>query len=230
MLIIDSKLREFEKEKLKELGFDLFEIPQNPDLYYEISSHPDIHFCKIQNTLFSSKNINLNNSIKGNTFPNGKYPKDIPYNLCNIGNYVVHNFKYTDSKLLDYIEKNNLEKIQINQGYSKCSIAVIDEKSAIVTNEKIAKELEKYNIKVLLLPYSVQKNIKLYKNENKEYSEMFGFIGGIISRIDDYIFVSGDLKNIDKDNKIQDFILERNLKIIDFPNKDLIDYGGIIQV
>ena len=58
---------------------------------------------------------------------------------------------------------------------------------------------------------------------------MHGFIGGCISRIDDYIFISGDLNKIDYDNRIKNFIIQRNLKIIDFPNIDIIDYGGIVN-
>ena len=57
---------------------------------------------------------------------------------------------------------------------------------------------------------------------------MTGFIGGVISRIDNYIFISGDLNFIDSDKKIRNFIEQRNLTIIDFPKKDIIDYGGII--
>lgn len=230
MLIIDSKMRSFEKQKLKELGYSLYELPYNKNLYYEISSHPDIHCCKVLDKLFISPNLEIPNSILGNTTLHANYPLDVPYNICILGNKAIHNLKYTDSKILKYLDENNFEKININQGYSKCSIAVIDENSVIVTNEQIAKKLLENNINVLCLPYSTQKNIKLYKNENLEYSNMNGFIGGCISRIDNFVFISGDLNYIDKDNKIRNFIVERNLKIIDFPNEDIIDYGGIIKI
>jgi len=230
MLIIDSRMRNFEKQKLKELGYSLFEINSNQNLYYEISSHPDIHCCKILEQLFVSPDLNIQNAVIGNTTLAENYPLDVPYNICILGNKSIHNFKYTDSKILEYLNENHFQKIQINQGYSKCSIAVIDENSVIVTNEQIAKKLLEYNINVLCLPYSTQKNIKLYKNDNLEYSDMNGFIGGCISRIDDIVFVSGDLNYIDTKNKIRDFILERNLKIINFTGKDIIDYGGIIQI
>jgi len=230
MLIIDSRMRNLEKERLKELGYSLYEINHNKNLYYEISCHPDIHCCKISDKLFVCPNLNIQNSITGNTRLNSNYPFDVPYNVCILGNKAIHNFKYTDSKLLDFLNKNNFEKVEINQGYSKCSIAVIDENSVIVTNEKISKTLSDNNIDVLCLPYSTQKNIKLYKNEKLEYSDMNGFIGGCISRIDDFVFISGDLNYIDTENKIRNFILEKNLKIIDFPSQNIIDYGGIIQI
>ena len=59
---------------------------------------------------------------------------------------------------------------------------------------------------------------------------MDGFIGGAISRIENNIFISGDLRKIDNDNKIRNFIKERNLNIISFDNLEVIDYGGIIEI
>lgn len=230
MLIIDSKMRNIEKEKLKSIGYELYEIYSNPNLYFEISSHVDIHCVKIDNYIIGDKSINYTNMIYGDSILANKYPFDIPYNICIIGNYAIHNFKYTDTKILEILEKENFIKINVKQGYSKCSIAIIDEKSVIVTDSSIAQILKEYNFNVLLLPENINQNIHLYKNSNLEYSTMHGFIGGCISRIDDYIFISGDLNKIDFDNKIKNFIENRNLKIIDFPNLDVIDYGGILKI
>ena len=231
MLIIDSRMRDFEKNKLRKLGYNFYEIKQNTNLYYEISGHVDIHCCKILNNLVVDNTmIGIPNSNFGNSILESKYPYDIPYNVCILGNIAIHNFKYTDKKILEILEKNNFKKIHINQGYSKCYIAVIDEKSVIVTDKKIADILKNYDIEVLLLAENTNKNIHLLKNEKHEYSSMNGFIGGVISRIDNIIFVSGDLNYIDNKNIIRDFIEKRNLKIIDFPNTDIIDFGGIIKI
>lgn len=229
MVIIDSRMRNFEKNKLKSLGYELFEIKPNPKLYYEISGHVDIHCAKIKDFIISNPSIQIPNAILGNSILDNKYPLDIPYNICIVGNLAIHNFQYTDQEILKILEKFNYTKIQIKQGYSKCSIAVIDEKSAIVTDKKIAKILEEYNIDVLLLPENIIKNIHLYKNSALDYSGMNGFIGGCISRIDNFVFVSGDLNKIDPSGTIRNFITCRNLNIIDFPGYDIIDYGGILK-
>ncbi|MBP3596807.1 MAG: hypothetical protein J6J60_05370 [Clostridia bacterium] len=229
MIIIDSRMRDFEKNKLKELGYELYEIKPNNNLYYEISAHVDIHCCKILNNLIVDNSINIPNTTLGDTVLTSKYPNDIPYNVCIVGNKAIHNFKYTNNKILDILEKNNFEKIHINQGYSKCSIAVIDENSVIVTDKKIFEILHSYNINVLLVDENINQNIHLFKNEYFEYSSMHGFIGGAFSRIGEYIFISGDLNIIDSENKIRNFIEKKNLKIIDFPNSDIIDYGGVLE-
>lgn len=57
-----------------------------------------------------------------------------------------------------------------------------------------------------------------------------GFIGGVITRIEDSIIVTGDLRKIDIDDKIREFIERKNLKIIDFKDLDVIDYGGILEI
>jgi len=59
---------------------------------------------------------------------------------------------------------------------------------------------------------------------------MNGFIGGTMTRLGDAIFITGDLRKIDPNHKIEEYILSRKLKIIDFKGYDVIDYGGIIEV
>lgn len=120
-----------------------------------------------------------------------------------------------------------MEKIQISQGYSNCSIAVIDENAVIVSDKKIAETLEQHGVDVLYLDYIP--DIKLLDGKNN-YSKMNGFIGGTIVRIEDKIIVFGDLSKIDRDNKILNFIRKYNFEIFDFADFDVIDYGGILVV
>lgn len=126
---------------------------------------------------------------------------------------------------MEFIEKQNLQKIQIAQGYSNCSIAVIRENAVIVADKTIAETLKKYNIDVLYLDDLPE--IKLL-NEKNEYSQMKGFIGGAMAQIENKIVVFGDLKRIDKNNKIRNFIQKYHLEIVDFSGLDVMDYGGII--
>ncbi len=156
-----------------------------------------------------------------------QYPDDAKYNVCQIGNKVIHNFKFTDTKILEYIEKENLQKIQISQGYANCSIAVINQNAAIVTDSKIAEILRNDGIEILCLDYLP--DIKLLNAQN-EFSQMKGFIGGAMARIEDKMIVFGDLKKIDKEGKIKDFIQKVHLEIVDFEGLDVIDYGGMVEI
>ena len=232
-LIIDERMRTIEKEKLKELGYELIEMKHSQNVYQEISAHVDIFTCKIGEKLivepsqYENIKSKLDNNIEqGNESVQSKYPSDIKYNICIMGQKALHNFEYTDSKIKQELINLGYELINTSQGYTNCSIAVIDDKSAIVTDKGLYKILQKYNIDVLYLEY--EPDIKLF--DNNKYSNKKGFIGGAISRIGNEIIIFGDLKKIDQDNKIRNFITNKNLNIIEFKNLDVIDYGGIVEL
>ena len=208
-VIIDNRMRQIEKQKLQNMGFEIIEVQTNPNVYTEISSHVDISVCKIENEIIVEPTQNMNN------ISNKIY-----------GKKAIHNLKYTDEILKKELINKGFELINTTQGYTNCSIAVINDKSAIVTDKGLNKILQKHGIETLYLNNEL--NIKLL-NGNK-YSNKKGFIGGCISRIGNKIMVFGELEKIDPENKIRKFIQERNLEIIDFNGLDIIDYGGLIEV
>lgn len=234
-LIIDERMREIEKQTLQRLGYELIEIKKSTKIYSEISSHVDIFACKVNNKIIAEKHVYdiLKNKLKkyiiiqGNSVIQNVYPKDINYNVCIVGNKAIHNFKYTDSKIVQELKKNNFELINVKQGYSNCSIAVIDENSIILNDKGLYNSLNDSGLNILFLDY--MPDIKLL-NENGKYSEMNGFIGGAIARIDNNIVVFGDLNKVDNKSYIRKIIEKKNLNIIDFSGLDVIDYGGIIEV
>ena len=235
-IVIDSRMRKVEKEYLNSLGYRVINVQTNKNLYDEISSHVDIFGCKIKDKVVLEPSVykylkeekyDLKNVICGENKVGLKYPLDVLYNVCCIGENVIHNFKYTDEKILEIIQKEKLNMIDINQGYSNCSIAVIDDKCVIVTDRKIAEKLIENDIDVLLLEDSL--DIKLLKNDGN-YSKMNGFIGGCIARIENKIIIFGDISKIDKEKKIRNFIQSRNLEIVYFKGLDVIDYGGVLVI
>ncbi len=236
-ILIDCRMRNIEKNMLKYLGYKLISINKSQNVYPEISSHVDIFTTKIgdnlivekskyEDLLFLIKNSEYN-IISGKEKVGINYPEDIKYNVCIVGKYAIHNFKYTDKNVLRLLKDNGYELINVEQGYSNCSIAVIDDNSVITSDKKIAEKLKANNISVLLLDYVP--DIKL-KDEYNNYSNMTGFIGGAIGRIGNSIIIFGDLNKIDKEEKIRKFITDRKLKIIDFKGLDVIDYGGILEL
>ena len=235
-LLIDERMRKIEKQALRNLGYELIEIKKSDSVYPEISSHVDIFACKVKDKIIIEKSAykmlknKLNNDenilISGKTMISYDYPNDIKYNVCIVGNKAIHNFKHTDSKITQELKKNNFEIINVIQGYSNCSIAVIDEKSIILSDRGLYNNLKNSGLDILFLDYIP--DIKLF-DENGEYSQKKGFIGGAISRIDENVVVFGDLDKIDYYGNIRNFIESRNLKIIDFEVLDVIDYGGVIE-
>ena len=150
-IIVDSRMRNVEKNTLKYLGYKLIELKKSNNVYAEISSHVDIFTTKINDTLVveKSKFENLDFLLKNSQYNviSGKeevglhYPDDIKYNVCIVGNYAIHNFKYTDKTVLKKLKESGYELINVEQGYTNCSIAVIDNTSVITTDKKIAEKL-----------------------------------------------------------------------------------------
>lgn len=225
-IIIDSRMRKIEKEYLSQYG-DLIELPYQSSVYDEISSHPDIFFCKINNQIFQAPNLKLENKLKtkqGSNSVGAQYPEDIKYNICQIGKRVIHNFKYTDPAVAKYIDSTGIQKINIKQGYSKCSISVTSENSCITSDEGICETLKRKNIDVLLLGNT---NIRLL-DKNGLQTKMSGFIGGATAVIEDKFIIFGDSNKISNKASLIEHLNNHNLKLVDFKNLEIIDYGSII--
>ena len=225
-IIIDSRMRNEEKEYLKKYG-ELIEIECQDCVYDEISAHPDIFFCKINDQIFQAPNLKLEKQLKtqkGSSSVGKQYPDDVKYNICQIGKKIIHNFKYTDSLVNDYINSIGLEKINIKQGYTKCSIAVTSENSCITSDEGIYKTLQKESIDVLLL----RDEIIHLQDKNKNITNMSGFIGGSSCIIDNKFILFGDSNKLKSKEQLVDFLNKQKLELIDFKNLEIIDYGGVI--
>ena len=238
-IIIDSRMRNIEKKCLESLGYKLVELPRSNDVYEEISSHTDIFVSKIGKNVIVEPSIYelvLNECgskksdiqiIKGDIKIKHNYPFDVPYNVCIIGSYAIHNFKFTSRSILEILKKEKYNLINVNQGYTNCSIAIIDKNGIIINDNGLDNSLPKKDFEILLVERDL--DIKLLMNNGK-YSSKKGFIGGCISRIDDKIIVFGDLNRIDRNGKIRNFIKNRRLEIIEFEGLDVIDYGGVLII
>ena len=245
-IFVDNKIRDIELKYLKALEYQVIFIPTNNKTYEEISSHTDIHVCKIKDKVIVSVEIYkyletkyFNNNIfldlktkiiKGSSNVLNKYPLDVKYNIFNFKDYVFHNFNYSDKICLELISKYKLNLVNINQGYSNCTSVNIMDKLCITSDLGIYNKV-KTNFKSIDIIYIDKDkcNIKLIKN-NGQYSKMQGFIGGCMSYSDRKLIIFGDSKNIYNFNIIKQKLDELNVEIVDFKGMDLIDYGKIIEV
>lgn len=213
-LIIDSRIREEEYKYLNNY-FNVIKLPLTDDVYEEISGHSDIFYCKINNQIIAAPNAKvLEKDFKlGRIKVQKKYPLDVPYNACQVGERIIGS-KYLDDSIVP--------DIVVKQGYVKCSIAVTSDKSCITTEKKIAEVLNKNNIDAL---YIEENNIKLLKKD-KSISNMHGFIGGASLVFDNKFVLFGDINMLKNKDKILEYIYKYNLELVDFKGLDVYDYGG----
>ena len=213
-LIIDSRIRDVEYNYLSKF-FNVIKLPLSNNVYEEISGHSDIFYTKINNQVIVAPNAEIMEQqfILGKEKVGKEYPKDVLYNVCQIGNRIIGS-KYTD--------KSIKPDIIVKQGYVKCSIAVTSNNSCITSDKGIAKVLESNNIDVL---YIEENNINLLKKDGSA-STMKGFIGGASLVFDNKFVLFGDSDNLSNKDKIIQHLDKYNLELVDFKGLDIYDYGG----
>ena len=232
LALIDKRATSNMKTSLNNKNIKILETTDCSNTYDAIKYHPDISICKLNDNniivapnvyeyykeLLTKYNFNV---IKGNSIISSKYPHNIQYNVCIFGKYAIHNFKYTDKLILDYLDKNNYIKINTNQGYSKCSTCIVDENSIITSDEGIFNAVKKYDIDCLLIQTG---HIYLFELN-------YGFIGGCSGLISkDELAFFGDITSHPDYDKILDFVSSKNKKLVCLSNEKLLDLGSIIPL
>ena len=231
-VIIDGRVNTDIKKNLKDLGVNIIPTIECKEVSKPVSYHPDIVLHPINhNTLIIAPNvfdyyeeilygmgIRL---IEGETQLGKSYPMDIAYNVGRIGNFAIHNLKYMDEKLRFYLKKEGLEFIDIKQGYTKCSMAIVDENSIITSDYPIYKKLKNLGFNLLLIKPGY---IKLE-------GHIYGFVGGTCGNLSkEEIIFSGKFVDHPEREKILYFIEKRNKKIIWLTNDNIQDIGTIISL
>lgn len=231
-IIIDKRADQETINNLKKLNLNIIFTIKCEEVQEPISCHPDIQLHPINNELiivapnvfehynkiFKKTNIKL---IKGETTLGYNYPMDIPYNIGRIGNFAIHNSKYTDELTKYYLKKEGIELIDVKQGYSKCSLGIIGKNSAITSDQTIYEKLKNKNIDILLVK-------KGYINLD---GYNYGFIGGSMGNIDnENILITGELKTHIDGDKINKFIKNKNKKIIELKKDKIEDLGSLIPL
>lgn len=213
-LLIDERIRKIEYDFLARY-FYVIKIPLSNCVYDEISGHSDIFYCSVKDKIICAPNspIIKNSFILGNSEVKSKYPEDIGYNACQIGENIIGS-KYTDNT----INPN----IIVKQGYTKCSVAVTGHNSCITADKEIYEKLKNKGIEVCLIE---EHNIKLLNRYGKP-TNMQGFIGGASFVFDNKFVLFGDIEKLESKEKITDHLRKHNLELIDFKGLEVYDYGG----
>ena len=230
--IVDGRVDNEIVTNLEKLNITVIRSIECKELDPSISYHPDMVMQPISyDTLLIAPNVYEYyreilsplgiKVIKGQTKLKKKYPYDIAYNVARLKDIAIHNLKYTDEVLKFYLKKQNIETLNIKQGYSKCSLAIIDDTSGITADKYMYKSLANKGYEILL--------IKPGYVELKGYD--YGFIGGTCGNFSKKVILfSGVLNNHPDSEKIVCFIKSRNKEIKILSKKPIIDIGTIITL
>jgi len=233
LVLIDGRINKEVEDSLSKLSIKLIKTMEYSRVGASISYHPDIMFHHIQDeyivcapdinpTLLDKLAFEGFTLIKGNTVLSKNYPDDIAYNVARVGKFAFHNFKYTDSVLRDMLEKADVELVNIKQGYAKCSVSVINEKSIITADKGIAKAAEIKGIEAILI--EPEEGILLTGMN-------MGFIGGSSGLISKNKWaVTGNISTLKSFQQIKDFLIKKGIEIITLSDGQVTDIGSIIPL
>jgi len=229
--IIGKKYTNILKDAFKELGIICIELPDNDSIDYRLSSHADMSLIHLgdNNCLISKyyKNSRIINELLdlglnveySEELQSEDYPNDSILNACIINDKVICNIKTIDNHLTKFFENKTV--VNCKQGYSKCSVCIVDEKSIITADPGIAKSAEVNGLNVLF----ISNDLVSLDGFN------CGFIGGATFKINsNELAFTGMISNTAERNKIENYLVERNVKPRYLTNKELFDIGGIIAI
>ncbi|RKD32522.1 hypothetical protein BET03_10610 [Thermohalobacter berrensis] len=231
-LIIAGNADEEIINNLKKFNIEIIPTVKCSDVYDEIAFHPDVVIHPINRhtlvvapnvyeyyeEIFKNKPIKL---IKGEKKLNRNYPDDIAYNVARTARYAIHNLEYMDEKLKYYLQKEGVQFINANQGYSKCSTAIIDDNAIITSDPSIYRTCLELDIDILYIESGF---IKLPGFD-------YGFIGGATGAIsNNEILFTGKYDNHPNSKDINIFLNKYGKKAIIISNKKIIDIGSIIPL
>ncbi len=131
-----------------------------------------------------------------------KYPYCVMLNAAVVGINVFCNTKYTDKYLIGSLLAHNYNIIHVNQGYAKCSTAIVSYNAIITSDKGIASAAKSCGIDVLLIsPRGI------YLCEKYE-----GFIGGAsVNLSKNKILFIGNIDLHTDGEKIRDFCLAHHV-------------------
>lgn len=179
-VVLDGRASLGLMNNLKRMGIHIVKTTCCKEVYDAISYHPDILLHPVAskdiviapNVYDPLKDVFFSlgfNPLKGDTVLGRNYPQNIAYNVARLSKFAIHNWKYTDKVLLRLLEENHVELIHVKQGYSKCSICIVNDHAIITADPGIARAVERYGIEALLISPGY---ISLSGLD-------YGFIGGI---------------------------------------------------
>ncbi len=218
-------------KSLEKQGIECIEIKNNPLLDFPIQSHADMQMLKLRNnTILLANNLDYLKAelerhsfnviiIDENLITN--YPNDILLNNVLIDDYCIGKYDVMPKKLIEYCTANNIQIVSVKQGYSKCSVSILNNKAIITSDKNISIVYKQLGFDVLLIPYG---DIEL-----PGYN--YGFIGGCCGMIDKNIMAfTGNLNKYKYGQEVLSFLHNHNIEPLYLTNGNLIDIGSILPL
>ncbi|MBR3791681.1 MAG: hypothetical protein IKK18_03170 [Clostridia bacterium] len=228
-VLVDYRINETSEMALMNQGIKVLKTAKLNSLYESVDGHPDMQIHHLGNNLFVCEKTLL--SYYKNLIPDAnilpgielceKYPYDIAFNACRVGNFLFHYLNFTDYNILEYYKTNGVKLINVKQGYSKCSVCVINENAIITSDIKIAEKARENGLDALFYDNTQIILKKLSK----------GFVGGISGLIDkNTLAINGNIEKLYNSERLLYFCQMHQISILSLYDGIPEDIGSILPI
>ncbi|HAE41307.1 MAG TPA: hypothetical protein DCG34_00105 [Clostridiales bacterium] len=227
--IVDYRIDEQISERLDGFCSEIIKTRPHPSLMEPVNGHPDMMMMRYDDStlivcpeeyefyheILQDKGIRL---IKGTNRLRSKYPADIPYNALRNYDSIIHHNAYTDNAVVELATEDNLNFVDVKQGYTKCSVLQMENHGIITADKQIAEAAGKLGIDNLVVQSG-------YVGLN---GFDYGFIGGASGYSQGCLLLTGTIDHHPDHEAIQAFVSAKGVRLIFLSDKPIYDYGTII--
>lgn len=225
-LILGKKYKSVLENTLLRRNIEPIWLKNNDFVDERLSGHCDLMAAHLGNNVLAVQESivrdceNIHNiellKIPAPTKP--EYPHDAALNFCIVGDKLIYNPKTADASVINRLKLNLLA---CRQGYTKCSVCVVDEASIITADNKIAQIAMSAGMSVL------------YVKEDLAALDGFehGFIGGASFKISrNEMAFTGVINDAGEKHRIESFLNERGISAVYLTLERLFDIGSAIPI
>lgn len=226
-IIIGEKYQKCLENALIEHDLTPIWLKNNDFVDERLSGHCDLMAAHlggktvVTSELLKNSHIFDNLGIEQLTIPNPMdklYPMDAGLNFCIVGDKLIYNPKTACESAVSLLK---CEKIPCKQGYTKCSICIVNENSIITADSKIAQSAAAQGIDALL----VDKRLSALDGFD------YGFIGGASFKIGkNKLAFTGNINNVTERERIESFLNKRGIEAVYLTSNGLFDIGSAIPL
>lgn len=232
-VVLDGRTPDAAVSGLRARGFEPILLPCFDKLDAPVSAHPDMLiffgdklFCPNQYYSTAKKELDLIANVAKlplctvDTELSPIYPNDIAFNALRIGNFIFGKESSIVPKIKEYAAKASLKIVDVNQGYTKCSVCKLSENAIITSDRSIEKAAKNCGIDVLLVsPGHV---------ELKGYD--CGFIGGASGCDGENVYFCGSLDSHPNGDAIRFFCKKHKKEAVSLSDEPLYDIGTMFFI
>ena len=226
-LIAGKRYKTLLSDRLTALGISVLWMPDLEKLPPPVRGHADLSVLHVGGNRFlaagelpesfTSGLASLGATVGQCALPLGNtYPDDCRLNAAVFTEHVILN-----PGVSAFVPPSNMTTVRVRQGYARCSVCIVDERSFITSDAGICRAAARAGMDVLLIS---EGNISL-----EGYNT--GFIGGCAFKLSqDRIAFTGALRHHPDGEQMLEFMMQKRVEPVFLSDGPLLDIGGTVLV